>query len=109
MPCSKSLLLRTRLGGDSLEQTFGMKNKNKSAKVQKQVQIIQQQEAQRGKNKEALEKAKEKERIAEKKKAEQAKKELEAQLYGGVDIVQPKVPFGVGALRFALTLFGSHR
>ncbi|BGO90105.1 hypothetical protein NBRC10512_004043 [Rhodotorula toruloides] len=77
------------------DKTFGMKNKNKSAKVQKQVQIINQQEAQRGKNKEALEKAKEKERIAEKKRAEQAKKELEAQLYGGLDIVQPKVPFGV--------------
>lgn len=81
-----------------LHQTFGMKNKNKSTKVQQQVKIIQQQEAQKGINKDVLAKKAEKDRINEKKKAEQAKRELEGGLYGGLDlIVQPKVPFGVGA------------
>lgn len=75
-----------------------MKNKNKSTKVQQQVKIIQQQEAQKGINKDVLAKKAEKDRINEKKKAEQAKRELEGGLYGGLDlIVQPKVPFGVGA------------
>lgn len=77
-----------------------MKNKGKSAKVQQQVKIIQQQEAQKGKNKESLEKEKEKQRINEKKKAEAAKRELDGQLYGVTEIVQPKVPFGVGAFSF---------
>ncbi|POY72600.1 hypothetical protein BMF94_4428 [Rhodotorula taiwanensis] len=77
------------------DKTFGLKNKNKSSKVQKQVQIINQQEAQKGRNKEVKEKEKEKERLAERKRAEQAKKELEASLYSGPEIVQPKVPFGV--------------
>lgn len=78
------------------KQTFGLKNKNKSSKVQKQVQIINQQESQKGRNKEVLAKEKEKEKLAERKRAEQAKKELEASLYSGPEIVQPKVPFGVG-------------
>ncbi|GJN87114.1 hypothetical protein Rhopal_000059-T1 [Rhodotorula paludigena] len=79
----------------AVDKTFGMKNKGKSAKVQQQVKIIQQQEAQKGKNKESLEKEKEKQRINEKKKAEAAKRELDGQLYGVTEIVQPKVPFGV--------------
>lgn len=75
-----------------------MKNKNKSTKVQQQVKIIQQQEAQKGVNKDVLAKKAERERIDNKKKQEQAKRELEGDLYGGLDlIVQPKVPFGVGA------------
>lgn len=77
------------------DKTFGLKNKNKSSKVQKQVQIINQQESQKGRNKEALAKEKEKEKLAERKRAEQAKKELEASLYSGPEIVQTKVPFGV--------------
>ncbi|BGP54312.1 Translation machinery-associated protein 46 [Rhodotorula sphaerocarpa] len=77
------------------KKTFGLKNKNKSSKVQKQVQIIQQQESQKGRNKELKEKEKEKQALQERKRAEQAKKELEASLYTGPEIVQPKVPFGV--------------
>ncbi len=86
---------QTRLASPA-KQTFGLKNKNKSSKVQKQVQIINQQESQKGRNKEALAKEKEKEKLAERKRAEQAKKELEASLYSGPEIVQTKVPFGVG-------------
>ncbi|GAA5921323.1 hypothetical protein JCM3775_002992 [Rhodotorula graminis] len=80
----------------AVDKTFGMKNKNKSTKVQQQVKIIQQQEAQKGVNKDVLAKKAERERIDNKKKQEQAKRELEGDLYGGLDlIVQPKVPFGV--------------
>jgi hypothetical protein len=35
-------------------QTFGMKNKNKSSKVQKYVQTVQKQQEQAGKNKEVV-------------------------------------------------------
>ncbi|GAA5844328.1 hypothetical protein JCM11251_001719 [Rhodosporidiobolus azoricus] len=77
------------------DKTFGLKNKNKSAKVQQQVKILQQQAAQKGVNAEAKEKQKEKERLAEKKRQEQAKKDELHSLYNPLDIVQPKVPFGV--------------
>ncbi|GAA6059730.1 hypothetical protein JCM10212_000258 [Sporobolomyces blumeae] len=75
--------------------TFGLKNKNKSAKVQRHVQELQQQASVRGVTKEQQEKQKEKERLAEKKRQEMAKKEELAQLLAPTDIVQPKVPFGV--------------
>ncbi|GAA6028016.1 hypothetical protein JCM8097_001831 [Rhodosporidiobolus ruineniae] len=77
------------------DKTFGLKNKNKSTKVQNQVKILQQQAAQKGQNNEMKEKQKEKERLAEKKRAEQAKKDELHALYQPLDIVQPKVPFGV--------------
>lgn len=101
-------LLRTR-PFPPLPQTFGLKNKNKSSKVQKQVQIIQQQESQKGRNKELKEKEKEKQALQERKRAEQAKKELEASLYTGPEIVQPKVPFGVGAFRSRHRLSRNHQ
>ncbi|GAA6021302.1 hypothetical protein JCM10207_002690 [Rhodosporidiobolus poonsookiae] len=84
-------------GGQKVKEdkTFGLKNKNKSAKVQQHVKILQQQAAQKGVNNEMKEKQKEKERLAEKKRQEQAKKDLEHSLYNSPDIVQPKVPFGV--------------
>ncbi|GAA5948688.1 hypothetical protein JCM21900_005261 [Sporobolomyces salmonicolor] len=74
---------------------FGLKNKNKSAKVQRHVQELQQQAAARGVNKEQQEKQKEKERLAARKAAEMKKKEELQQLFQPIDIVQPKVPFGV--------------
>ncbi|GAA5892902.1 hypothetical protein JCM6882_006890 [Rhodosporidiobolus microsporus] len=77
------------------DKTFGLKNKNKSAKVQQQVKILQQQAAQKGVNADMKEKQKEKERLAEKKRQEQAKKDEMHALYNPLDIVQPKVPFGV--------------
>ncbi|GAA5861211.1 hypothetical protein JCM8547_008520 [Rhodosporidiobolus lusitaniae] len=77
------------------DKTFGLKNKNKSAKVQQNVKLLQQQAAEKGNNKEMKEKQKEKERIAEKKRLEQAKKDQLAELFNPLDIVQPKVPFGV--------------
>ncbi|GAA5988068.1 hypothetical protein JCM11641_007919 [Rhodosporidiobolus odoratus] len=77
------------------DKTFGLKNKNKSSKVQNQVKVLQQQAAQKGQNAEMKEKQKEKERLAEKKRVEQAKKDQMNALYNPLDIVQPKVPFGV--------------
>ncbi|BGP14285.1 hypothetical protein JCM10213_004249 [Rhodosporidiobolus nylandii] len=77
------------------DKTFGLKNKNKSTKVQQQVKILQQQASQKGNNNEMKEKQKEKERLAEKKRQEQAKKDQLNALFNPLDIVQPKVPFGV--------------
>jgi len=39
---------------DTDDQTFGLKNKNKSAKVQQQISVIKQQQAAVGKNKESV-------------------------------------------------------
>lgn len=70
------------------DKTFGLKNKNKSKKVQGQInQIEAGADGGLAKKKEAEAKR----RAAEKKAAEEAKKETAA-LYG---IQQPKVPFGV--------------
>ncbi|KAG7089265.1 hypothetical protein E1B28_010963 [Marasmius oreades] len=75
------------------DKTFGMKNKNKSAKVQKEVQRIQQQQQNAGKSRAVLEKEKEKE-MREKAKAEEEKRKKEdAALIKPV--VAQKVPFGV--------------
>ncbi|GAA5946591.1 hypothetical protein JCM3765_000311 [Sporobolomyces pararoseus] len=75
--------------------TFGLKNKSKSAKVQRHVQELQQQASIRGVTKEQQEKQKEKEKLAERKRQEMLKKEELAQLLAPTDIIQPKVPFGV--------------
>ena len=76
---------KTKAVGD---KTFGLKNKNKSKKVQGQInQIEAGADGGLAKKKEAEAKR----RAAEKKAAEEAKKETAA-LYG---IQQPKVPFGV--------------
>lgn len=85
-----------------------MKNKNKSSKVQKYVQQVQQQQAQAGKNKQEVSKitrlirgqvtngqlAKQKEAEARKKQkeAEAAKKKMDAQLFATAQV--QKVPFG---------------
>lgn len=70
------------------DKGFGMKNKNKSKKVQGQInQMKQGQDGGAAKKREAEQKRK----AEEKKAAEQAKKEAAA-LFG---IVQAKVPFGV--------------
>lgn len=74
------------------DKTFGMKNKNKSAKVQKFIATVQQQQAQAGKNKETLAKEKEKEAKLAQKKLDEQRKKLDAELYGPVQV--QKVPFG---------------
>ncbi|KAF8889213.1 hypothetical protein CPB85DRAFT_275906 [Mucidula mucida] len=75
------------------DKTFGMKNKNKSSKVQKEVQRIQAQTATAGKSRAALEKEKEKAlREKEKADAEKRKKE-EAEFFKPVQ--SQKVPLGV--------------
>ncbi|KAF7300825.1 Translation machinery-associated protein 46 [Mycena kentingensis (nom. inval.)] len=76
------------------DKTFGMKNKNKSAKVQKQVAIIQQQSALAGKSKATLEKEREKDLRAKQKLEEEKRKKEEAELFKPVQVAQ-KVPFGV--------------
>jgi len=76
-------------------KSFGLKNKNKSAKVQRHVQELNQQANLRGVTKEEQEKKKEREKLAERKRLEMAKKEELSQLMAPTDIIQPKVPFGV--------------
>ncbi|CAG7855298.1 Zinc finger CCCH domain-containing protein 15 homolog [Serendipita indica DSM 11827] len=77
-----------------VDKTFGMKNKNKSAKVQKYVQQVQNEQARAGKTPAALAKEKEKELRAKEKAAEEKRKKEEAELFKPVQAVQ-KVPFGV--------------
>ncbi|WOO86045.1 Translation machinery-associated protein 46 [Vanrija pseudolonga] len=76
------------------DKTFGMKNKNKSSKVQKFVAQVAQQEAQAGKNKETLAKQKQAEERKRAKEAEENRKKMEAQLFKPAQI--QKVPFGTG-------------
>lgn len=73
------------------DKTFGLKNKNKSAKVQRYVQQMQQN-ANHQKKQEELQKQKQKEES--KKALKQKKKEEFAELFKSVQ-VQQKVPFGV--------------
>ncbi|CCJ31085.1 unnamed protein product, partial [Pneumocystis jirovecii] len=74
------------------DKTFGLKNKNKSSKVQAQIRQIESQAAQIGKNKATKEKEAQKKEQAERKLAEESKKIELAELFK-----QPaqKVPFGV--------------
>ncbi|KAH9970571.1 hypothetical protein BGW80DRAFT_1328580 [Lactifluus volemus] len=74
-------------------KTFGLKNKNKSAKVQKQVAQIQAQTAIAGKSRETLAKEKEKELRAKEKADEEKRRKEEAALFKPVQV--QKVPFGV--------------
>jgi len=71
--------------------------KNKSAKVQKQVAQIQAQQAVAGKSRATLEKEKEKELRAKQKLEEEKRKKEEAAMFGSAVVVQQaqKVPFGV--------------
>ncbi|KAL7279255.1 hypothetical protein ACG7TL_007096 [Trametes sanguinea] len=75
------------------DKTFGMKNKNKSAKVQKQIAVIEKQQAQAGKSRAALEKEKEKAMREKAKMEEEKRKKEEAALFKPVQT--QKVPFGV--------------
>lgn len=73
-------------------QTFGMKNK-KGGAAQKQVKILQNQQAQAGQNKEAQAKARKKEEERRLKEEAEKRRKAEGELFA---IVQPKVPFGAG-------------
>ncbi|KAI9000428.1 hypothetical protein BD414DRAFT_532299 [Trametes punicea] len=75
------------------DKTFGMKNKNKSAKVQKQIAAIEKQQAQAGKSRAALEKEKEKALREKAKQEEEKRRKEEAALFKPVQA--QKVPFGV--------------
>ncbi|KDQ53250.1 hypothetical protein JAAARDRAFT_39632 [Jaapia argillacea MUCL 33604] len=75
------------------DKTFGMKNKNKSAKVQKQVATIQAQQAIAGKSKAQIEKEKEKALREKEKFEEEKRKKEEAALFKPVQT--QKLPFGV--------------
>ncbi|KAF9804651.1 hypothetical protein IEO21_09319 [Rhodonia placenta] len=75
------------------DKTFGMKNKNKSARVQKQIATIEKQQAQAGKSRAALEKEKEKAMREKEKLDEEKRKREEAALFKPVQT--QKVPFGV--------------
>ncbi|KAI0312102.1 hypothetical protein OF83DRAFT_1067783 [Amylostereum chailletii] len=76
-----------------VDKTFGMKNKNKSAKVQKEVQRIQSQAASSGKSREALEKEREKAMWEKAKADEEKRRKEEAAFFKPVQV--QKVPFGV--------------
>lgn len=75
------------------DKTFGMKNKNKSARVQKQIATIEKQQAQAGKSRATLEKEKEKALREKAKLEEEKRKKEEAQLLKPVQT--QKVPLGV--------------
>ncbi|CAO3614891.1 unnamed protein product [Cunninghamella echinulata] len=72
------------------DKTFGMKNKNKSSKVQKYIQTVQQQAKN---NRESAAKVQAKKSIADKKAEEEKRKQELQELFKPVQIVQ-KVPFG---------------
>ncbi|KAK4688017.1 hypothetical protein P7C73_g2092, partial [Tremellales sp. Uapishka_1] len=74
------------------DKTFGMKNKNKSAKVQKFVQTVKQQEAVGGKSPAEIAKIKAAEDKAKLKEQELQRKKMEADLFKPAQI--QKVPFG---------------
>ncbi|KAF9941420.1 hypothetical protein BGZ65_003422 [Modicella reniformis] len=77
------------------DKTFGLKNKNKSAKVARYVETVKNQAKQAGQSrKDLLDKEREKQALVDRKKAEQAKKDEIQQLFKPVQ-VQQSVPFGV--------------
>ncbi|KAI0081006.1 hypothetical protein K474DRAFT_1657190 [Panus rudis PR-1116 ss-1] len=75
------------------DKTFGLKNKNKSAKVQKHIATIEKQQATAGKSRAALEKEKEKALREKAKQEEEKRKKEEAALFKPVQV--QKIPFGV--------------
>ncbi|KIM40680.1 hypothetical protein M413DRAFT_446091 [Hebeloma cylindrosporum] len=75
------------------DKTFGMKNKNKSAKVKAEVARIQQQASMAGKSRDTLEKEKEKALRAKAQAEEEKRLKEEAALLKPVQT--QKVPFGV--------------
>ncbi|CAE6424193.1 hypothetical protein ACGC1H_002617 [Rhizoctonia solani] len=76
------------------DKTFGLKNKNKSAKVQKDIARIQSEQSRVGKNKQELEKEKERALRAKEKADEEKRKKEEGELFKPVQVAQ-KIPFGV--------------
>ncbi|KAG8935041.1 hypothetical protein FRC01_009081 [Tulasnella sp. 417] len=76
------------------DKTFGMKNKNRSAKVQKQIAVIQKQQSMAGKSKAQLEKEREKEIRAKEKLEEEKRKAQEAAMLKPT-LPPQKVPPGV--------------
>ncbi|EUC57010.1 CCCH finger DNA-binding protein, putative [Rhizoctonia solani AG-3 Rhs1AP] len=76
------------------DKTFGLKNKNKSAKVQKDIARIQSEQSRVGKNKQELEKEKERALRAKEKADEEKRKKEEGELLKPVQVAQ-KIPFGV--------------
>ncbi|KAG8915256.1 hypothetical protein FRC00_006197 [Tulasnella sp. 408] len=76
------------------DKTFGMKNKNRSAKVQKQIAVIQKQQDMAGKSKAQLEKEREKEIRAKEKLEEEKRKAQEAAMLKPT-LPPQKVPPGV--------------
>ncbi|KAG0247302.1 hypothetical protein BG011_001708 [Mortierella polycephala] len=77
------------------DKTFGLKNKNKSAKVARYVETVKNQAMHAGQSrKDMVEKEREKQAILDRKRAEQAKKEEISELFKPIQ-VQQKVPFGV--------------
>ncbi|WVW81738.1 hypothetical protein I302_103734 [Kwoniella bestiolae CBS 10118] len=75
------------------DKTFGMKNKNKSSKVQKYIATVQKQQSDAGKSKADKAKDAEKAKREEAKAAALAKKKMESELFKTVQ-VQQKIPFG---------------
>lgn len=90
------------------DKTFGLKNKNKSAKVQAHVNLVKQQEEAAGNPKEKKAAAERKAALAAKKDAEAAKKNQLAELFNTVQ-VQQKVPFGVDPKTVLCTYFKAGR
>ncbi|KAG0057851.1 hypothetical protein BGZ83_000038 [Gryganskiella cystojenkinii] len=77
------------------DKTFGLKNKNKSAKVGRYVETVKNQAMHAGQSrKDMIERDREKQAIVDRKKAEQAKKDELVDLFKPIQ-VQQKVPFGV--------------
>ncbi|KAF8635705.1 hypothetical protein AX15_000329 [Amanita polypyramis BW_CC] len=87
-----------------VDKTFGLKNKNRSAKVRDQVAQLQAQQAVAGKSKAALDKEREK-ALREKEKAEEEKRRKEeAALLRSIQPPQ-KVPFGTDPKTVLCTYF----
>ncbi|WWC97113.1 hypothetical protein V866_003991 [Kwoniella sp. B9012] len=74
------------------DKTFGMKNKNKSSKVQKYIATVQKQQSDAGKSKADKAKEAEKQKKEEAKASALAKKKMESELFKTAQV--QKVPFG---------------
>lgn len=85
------------------DKTFGLKNKNKSAKLQKYMQQVQNQASSQGKSRTAEQ---QKKTLADKKKLEEQKKAELAELFKPVQ-AQQKVPFGVNPKTVLCAFFKS--
>ncbi|KAF9582605.1 hypothetical protein BGW38_010987, partial [Lunasporangiospora selenospora] len=92
MPPKKTQATKSKIVED---KTFGLKNKNKSAKVGRYVETVKNQAQQAGQSrKELMDKEKSKQALVDRKRAEQNKKDELGELFKPIQ-VQQKVPFGV--------------